>query len=144
MKALNYPPHLTFVMYPEIDMETLWNVTKFIFDGRKKLTLTFTEIRRFENSPLVLYAHPSDVTELTEFHWEIHSRINPLLCEDYYRPDNWVAHCTLGTNILPEKQEAAMALVREPFDPIEVVFDAADCLNYPPISRVERLSLADE
>lgn len=141
MKALNYPPHLTFAIYPEIKMEELQNVARSIFNGQNELTLKFTELRCFENDPLVLYAHSSNVTKLTRLHTEIHRKIDPLHCDEYYRPDKWVAHCTLGTGILSEAREEALAFMSKSFEPIEVVFDAVDCIEYPPISITERIPL---
>jgi hypothetical protein len=74
----------------------------------------------------------------------IHSKIDPMLCHPYYRPGHWIPHCTLGTRIREEWQNDALAFAESFGGGMEVLFDAIDCMAFPPLRLVTKHRLASE
>jgi len=141
MPALNYPPHFTFAIYDSIDADVLKSAAREVFFGCRKLNVRFEAIRYFDVQPFTLWLEPTDHEELLAIHDAVHRSIDPTLCRPHYRPDTWIAHCTLGTDVRPANREAALALAGPMSDPIEVVFDMGDCVLFPPIEILEEYEL---
>ena len=102
----------------------------------------FTRLRVFDDDPLVLWAEPSPLGALGSAHARVHARIDPRLCHPHYRPDAWVPHCTLGTQIAAEHRNAAAALAARSIQAFEVLFDVADCVSFPPVVVIEERPLS--
>jgi 2'-5' RNA ligase len=141
MVALGYPPHLTLAVYDIVPPVQASDVLREAFAGRPALRLTFTRLRFFAD-PLVLWAEPSPSADLTSAHARVHACIDPQLCHPHYRPEAWVSHCTLGTQILLKYREEALALAARPISAFEVVFDVADCVSFAPVVVMAEQSLA--
>lgn len=141
MQALNYPPHFTFAIYDCIDIDALRSAAREVFCGRRKLNVQFEAIQYFDAQPLTLWLEPADCGELLALSEAVHRIIDPELCRPHYRPDAWIAHCTLGTDVRPANREVAMAMAGLMADPIEVVFDVGDCVLFPPIAILDEYEL---
>ena len=135
MRALGYRPHFTFAIYdaPAPDEKAAWDVMLAALAGETQLRITFNRIRWFEGSPLVLWAEPEADETLARIHAAISAAIDPAHCRPHYRPGAWTPHCTLGTAIADERRDDAMAFARAFDRTIEVVFDVADCVVFPPV-----------
>jgi 2'-5' RNA ligase len=132
MAALAYPPHLTLAVYDNLPSVQVSDALRKAFVGRSAHRLTFTRLHFFDD-PLVLWAEPSPSADLASAHARVHACINPRLCHSHYRPGSWVPHCTLGTAILAQHREDAIAFAARPIAPFEVVFDVADCVSFAPV-----------
>jgi 2'-5' RNA ligase len=141
MAALDYPPHLTLAVYDDIPPDRLRAVLSEAFAGTSPLNLTFTRLRAFDGVPLVLWADPSPSAALAGAHARVHARIDPRLCHPHYRPGAWVPHCTLASQIMPEHQAEAAAFAGRSIWAIEVVFDVADCVSFPPVVVIDERPL---
>lgn len=142
MSSLGYRPHITLAVYEEIDARELSEAVHSVFGTARSVRVVFDRIRYFDSSPLVLWASPKDSSRLAELHAVLHGRIDPALCHRHYRPGHWVPHCTLATRVLDEKREEALAFAATPLEPFEVVFDSADCVDFPPVRIIESVDLA--
>lgn len=141
MLSLNYPPHITFAIYPDIDVAHVCAAVRDVFAYTHQIRVGFDEIRFFDASPLVLWASPKDGFDLSQMHAAIHAKIDPELCDELYRPKQWIAHCTLATAILDVKREAAISFAATIFEPFDVVFDTIEVVEFPPVQIVERIVL---
>ena len=141
MRSLEYLPHFTFGIYQNIGSNELRKALKGVFAECRQIQITFDKIRCFEASPLVLWASPQNNYELAELHSAIHAKVDPKLCHEHYRPNRWVAHCTLGTQIQDAHRAAALSLVSHVIEPFEVAFDTIDILDFPPVKIAERIIL---
>jgi len=142
MHSLNYPPHFTFAIYQNIEADDLCETVKDVFSKTPQVRITFNNIRYFDASPLVLWASPEDNSELHHLHTALHNKIDSTLCDELYRPQHWIAHCTLGTNILEARRIDALSFASMPFEPFEVIFDTIDLIEFLPIRIVETITLA--
>lgn len=143
MRALGYRPHFTFAIYdgPEIDEKAAWDVMLAAIAGVRQLRVAFKRIRWFEASPLVLWAEPEADQTLARIHGAISAAIDPAHCRPHYRPGAWTPHCTLGTAIAGERRDDAIAFARAFDRGIEVLFDVADCVVFPPVRIIAERKL---
>lgn len=141
MAGLNYPPHFTFAIYDEIEVDVLRNATKEVFENLSSVFIIFDKIAYFDVEELVLWASPKDKSELLELHKAIHAIIPQELCREYYRPNVWVPHCTLGFKVRPECKDAALKMVGDMALPFEVEFNYADCVEFLPVRILEEFQL---
>jgi 2'-5' RNA ligase len=132
MATLGYPPHLTLAIYGNLPPVPVGAILRRAFAGRSALRLTFTRLRFFDN-PLVLWVEPSPSTDLASAHAGVHACVDPRLCHPHYQLGAWVPHCTLGTEILTEHREEAIAFAARPIAAFEVIFDVADCVSFAPV-----------
>jgi hypothetical protein len=141
MTGLGYPAHLTLAVYDDLPPARVKAVMREAFAGSPALRITFAGLRFFEE-PLVLFADPCFSKDLAAAHERVHRRIDPRRCRPHYRPGAWVPHCTLAMEILPAHREHAIAFAGRPIRPFEVIFDAADCVSFPPVSILDEQRLA--
>jgi len=142
MQSLGYPPHFTLAIYQNADGDDFREAIREIFAKTSQIRITFDEIRCFDASPLVLWASPKSNHDLDQLHAAIHAKIDPQLCDELYRPQAWVAHCTLGTGILETRRKDAMSFVSSEIKPFEVVFDTIDLIEFYPIRVIKSNAMA--
>ena len=141
MRTQNYPPHITLAVLPEVNAGAVWPKVKAVPAGAASLQLSFGAIRAFTVPSLVLWAAPEHSACLTDWHSRLHERLDPAACHDHYRPENWVPHCTLATEIKNELKESALGLVSERIEPFQVVFDRFECVSLAPVKLYQSVKL---
>ncbi|PDT92225.1 calmodulin [Bradyrhizobium sp. Y36] len=143
MRALGYRPHFTFAIYdtPAIEEKTAWDVMQAAIAGETQLRIAFKRIRWFEGAPLVLWAEPEVDATLVRIHGAISAAIDPAHCRPHYRPGAWTPHCTLGTAVAEERRDDAKAFARAFDRSIDVLFDVADCVVFPPVRIIAERQL---
>ncbi len=141
MPSLNYAPHFTFAIYEEFDLGALKSATSEISKKCRPITVTFSEISVFDVERLVLWLRAADESPLREIHAQIHRMIDPSTCIDYYTPQLWQPHCTIGMNFGNEMREAVLEFASRPFEPIEVKFDVMDCVTFLPVTVHREVNL---
>jgi 2'-5' RNA ligase len=143
MRALNYPPHITFAIYdaPEVTGAIAIAAMERAAQGRTAIEITFNRIRTFDGPSLILWADPEPKEMLLDIHPKIHSAINPGFCRPHYRPGNWVPHCTLATRIVAERNADALAFAATFRGDIRVTFDVIDCVALQPLKVVAEAPL---
>jgi 2'-5' RNA ligase len=90
------------------------------------LQLSFRKLASFERPQLVFYAAPDESDRLFQLHVLLHELVDPELCGDHYRPQNWVPHCTLAPQVSAINRDAAKALAERAFNPFDVEFDTIE------------------
>jgi 2'-5' RNA ligase len=90
---------------------------------------------------LVLWAEPEPRELLFEMHRQIHAAIDPALCRPHYRPGNWIPHCTLAMQILPDRTADALALANDFRGSVRASFDIVDCATFPRVRVVAEAKL---
>lgn len=141
MSRLNYPPHITFAVWDDIKANEVGDIVQSVFRERACVHLTFDRLCYFDADPLVVWAAPSCSNDLVALHGEIHRHLEPESCREHYRPGNWVPHCTLAMEVAAANRQQAIELTSHQLVPIEVVFDAADLVSFPPVDLKVRLRL---
>src|SRR6185503_11337294 len=100
MESLHYPPHITLAIYETIAEQLLFDAFDAAFIAQPKLSVTFSSLGYFETPiGLILWAVPQLPDQVRAIHRSVHSRVGPHLSRPNYRPDKWVPHCSIATNI---------------------------------------------
>ncbi|NEI68124.1 2'-5' RNA ligase family protein [Rhizobium lusitanum] len=141
MQALNYPPHLTLAVYQDIALPSLFAAARNVFDKMPPLSIEFSGIGHFPNEMLVLWARPADDRVLRRIHSAIHDEIDPALCHEHSRPDRWQPHCTIAMKIPAGATEEALKWAAGTPARFALVFDAVDCLSFPPVEILQEVKL---
>src|SRR5258708_21965497 len=141
MRALNYPPHITFAIYdaPEVPKEMAIAAMERAAQGRSTIEITFNRIQAFDGPSLILWADPEPKEVLLEMHQKIHSAISPEFCRTHYRPRNWMPHCTLATRTAASRNADALTCAKGFRGGSRVIFDVADCIALQPLKVVAEI-----
>jgi hypothetical protein len=144
MEALQYAPHITFAVYDDIDPATLSCVVDSAFRGLGRVKLRFEKLGYFEAShAIILFAAPAVPDRLFSVHDHIHLSIDVDLCRPNYRPGKWIPHCSLALSVDLARKAQALAIVDQSIEPVEVVFDTADCVSFLPVKVLYEKALGD-
>lgn len=141
MQALNYPPHLTLAVYQDIALPLLFAAARNVFDNMPPLSIEFSGIGHFPNEMLVLWARPADDRVLRRILRAIHDEIDPALCHEHSRPDRWQPHCTIAMKIPAGSAERALTWAADAPARFTLVFDAVDCVSFPPVEILRQVKL---
>lgn len=140
IRALGYPPHLTFARYADMSPDILSHALKLLAK-EKPVSLSFDRIGLFDVDPLVLWLSPRTDRRLIDLHTKIHGIVDPARCDPYYRPGQWTPHLTIAMAIPAYRREEALALAAERFERFSLVFEAAECVSWPPVRVLETAQL---
>jgi 2'-5' RNA ligase len=141
MAALNHPPHITLAIYSSIGEDRLRAAMRQVMDAHPPIQLTFRSIQRFDHPRLVFWAAPDASNVLLYAHARVHQLIDPKLCHEHYRPGSWVPHCSLAMNVTAENKPHALELAASPFEPFQIVFGFADCVEFVPVRMIDEVAL---
>lgn len=134
MEALKYAPHITFAIYDDIGLPKLFDVVDSAFENLDRITVRFDRLGYFEApNAIILWAAPVLPAIAYSVYAHIHSKVDINLCRPNYRPGSWVPHCSLALSIDLARKEDAIALVHQSIEPVEVIFDVADCVSFLPV-----------
>ncbi|MCB8838158.1 2'-5' RNA ligase family protein [Aurantimonas sp. VKM B-3413] len=138
--TLGYPPHLTLVRYDDVDQKRLEEALH-AFHGVRAFSLKFHHMRIFKGDVSVLWLAPCPDSRLLEVHAKVQAMVGDDRCDPHYCEGTWLPHCTLAASIPRSRQTEAEALANEPIEPIEITFDEAEALEWPPIRSIRRQRL---
>ena len=133
IRALGYAAHLSLGLYDAAEPGDLSAAIGAVAD-EPPLTLRFARIGWFDVGPMVLWLAPDPDERLIDIHRGLHDRIGADRSAAYYRPGDWVPHCTLAAGIDPAKRTGALAFAQTPIGPLDLTFDHIDLVEYPPVS----------
>ena len=141
MAGLGYDPHITLAVYDDVGAGELIDALSATFVGEPPLRLTSTHLAVFEQPQFVVWAAPQRSADLDRLHHAVHSRIPPALCDVHYRPEHWVAHCTLASNVADHQRQNVQTAVAAGIEPFEAVFETADVVRFPPPTVLASVAL---
>ncbi len=145
MEALEYPPHITFAIYDDAHPSDLFKAFDSAFRHPQTVEIRFESLGYFEAPhAIILWAAPKRSKRITSIHHHIHTQMDVNLCRLNYRPGSWVPHCSLATAIDLSKKDEAIAFAKRPIDPIELIFDAADCVSFLPVEVLREKALSSD
>ena len=143
IRALGYRPHLTLTRYSTGDPSVL-RKGMAAFDRQRTISLYFDRVDFFDIEPLVLWLAPRRDQRLLDLHRRLHAALEPNApsCDPHYAPAKWVPHLTVAIAIPASRRLEALKLVSRRFDAFELTFDSVDCVSWPPVQVLHRLTLA--
>lgn len=142
MEALDYAPHISFVVFDDIESEEWFHVFDTAMAGLNPMSITFDRLGYFETpQSIILWAAPQLSENVLAIHRYIHGAVREESCRPNYRPGKWVPHCSLAYSVDLDRKVEAFDLVRSPIEPFEVRFDVADCVSFLPIQVLRERTL---
>lgn len=144
IRALGYRPHLTLTRYSTADPSVLRRGME-VFDRQAAISLYFDRVDFFDNDPLVLWLAPRQDQRLLDLHRRFHEVLGPKAtpCDPHYAPERWRPHLIIAMAIPVLKRPGALKLVSQSLDAFELAFDSVDCVSWPPVQVLHRLTLAE-
>jgi len=140
---MSYPPHITFAIYNDIPLHALFAGLSSAAQQLVQTTVTFDSLSYFETTGgFVVFAVPSLSDRVLAAHKSIHGQIDHKLCHEHYQPENWVPHCSVATSISTDKKAEVLELIAQTIEPIDVIFDTIDCVNFMPVKVLREIALA--
>ena len=110
MATLGIRPHISLACIEHVQVELFCQALDVFAQNTRPLTTKFESVGTFPTEKGVVYLAPIVTRELLQLHEEF----NHLLAEmglashAYYRPGNWVPHCTVAINLTPDQVPAAV------------------------------------
>jgi 2'-5' RNA ligase len=141
MHRVEVSPHICLASYENADEARLIEVFAEFCEVATPLPIEFHSVGVFPQPEPVLFLAPRPSTALIERHAAFHGLADKagLECHPYYRPANWVPHCTLAmrvTSAAVPRAFAEIAELAEAWQPLAATLSAAELVSYYPVRRL--------
>lgn len=105
-------PHLTLAVVEELDAEALRPALLAFCQSMPPLPLHLAAVGAFPTAEGIVYLAPVVTQPLLAAHASLCRVLTEAgyTPEPYYRPQNWVPHCTVAVNLAPDQVGAAVSL----------------------------------
>jgi 2'-5' RNA ligase len=131
-------PHLSLACIENLDAQQVCAMLKTFAQSVSPLTIKFGAVGTFPTEQGVVYLAPVVTLELLQLHEEFRVRLADLgfSSHEYYRPGNWIPHCTVAINLPPESVPAAVSVCRrsDVFHAVQLVEIAL--VEYLPVREI--------
>ncbi len=103
-------PHISLAGVEHLDAQQVCAMLKTFAPSASPLTIKFGAVGTFPTEQGVVYLAPIVTSELLRLHEELGVRLADLglSSHEYYRPGNWIPHCTVAINLPPASVPAAV------------------------------------
>jgi 2'-5' RNA ligase len=107
-------PYISLAGVEHLDAQQVCATLKTFAQNASPLTIKFGAVGSFPTEQGVVYLAPVVTLELLRLHEEFRVRLAALglSSREYYRPGNWIPHCTVAINVPPESVPAAVSVCR--------------------------------
>jgi 2'-5' RNA ligase len=141
MVDLGYQPHLTLAVYDELAVDTASAALDRVFDNVDRMPVTLTDFSTFGASSGVCYAALASSPDLMRLHATTVAAISET-CRPHYQVGHWTPHCTLATGMTDIEIDYARNLLVKDWRSLAGTFEAADLVEFVPVSGIKRWPLA--
>ncbi|WP_315836702.1 2'-5' RNA ligase family protein [Bradyrhizobium prioriisuperbiae] len=141
MVDLGYPPHVTLAVYDTLDRDAALIALDCVFAGRPALDFALTLLETFGAESGVLYAALAVSDELQQLQSEVVTAITGD-CRLHYQSQHWTPHCTMATGLSAAKLDATQRLLQQYWQSRPGVFQAAELIEFVPVTSIRRWDLA--
>ena len=114
MARMGIRPHISLAGLEDLEPGPLCGVLRGLSASTPPLTVNLSAVGTFPTAQGVVYLAPAVSPALVRLHAALHARLTALglASTDYYRPENWVPHCTVTINLPPDQVAAAVNVCR--------------------------------
>lgn len=114
MATMGIRPHISLAGIENLDAQQLCAMLQAFAQSTLPLTVKFGAVATFPTGQGVVYLAPIVTSELLRLHENFHVRLADLSLSshEYYRPGNWIPHCTVAIDLPPESISAAVNACR--------------------------------
>ncbi len=142
---LGVRPHVSLAVFPNLDPESIREDILAVSRELATFTLRFSSIGQFDTEEGVVYLSPARSDLLTTTHRHFHRLLmkRKLGSLDYYRPDQWIPHCTIATGVPSERMHAVTTECSNLHSLGRVRVVRISCVQYRPLTEVYYYPLGD-
>ena len=108
-------PHISLTVFTELESAAIDALLAEVAATTPPLAVTFGAVGVFPSVQGVVYLAPVVTPQLLAIHARFHERLGQLAqpSNAYYRPGNWMPHCTVGIELPAEKIGQAVTLCQQ-------------------------------
>lgn len=101
MDEIGDRPHVSLAVFSELDVPTLTPLLAAFAAETPEFTISFASVGVFPTAEGAVFLAPLMTDQLKTIHQDFHRRLGvlPTPSGAYYRPDQWVPHCTLAMEV---------------------------------------------
>jgi 2'-5' RNA ligase len=112
MATMGIRPHVSLAGLEHVEAGPFCQALDVFAQSMPPVAVKFESVGTFPTEQGVVYLAPIVTRELLRLHEEFsHLLVEMgLASHDYYRPGNWVPHCTAAINLTPEEVSAAVTV----------------------------------
>ena len=131
-------PHISLAVFENLDPQMLRADLSRFAEVTRPLSLDLASAGTFPTAEGVVFLAPVVTQELLLVHQRFHRLLSDrgLDCVAYYRPGNWVPHCTVAIDVAPDRVAASleMCVQSEAFG--AVALDEVSLIEFRPVREV--------
>jgi len=110
MINLGVQPHISLAVIDNLDPELIRNDIRLFANSIRPISVKFSYIGTFPTSEGVIFIGIAMTPELSNLHTNLHKQLEKrgITSIEYYRPGNWIPHCTAAVEITSESMGTAI------------------------------------
>jgi 2'-5' RNA ligase len=114
MLDVHAEPHISLAVFDDIDLVSAGEMVADFASWCPPISIKLGAVGSFPTAEGVVYLAPIVTAQLLEVHGHFHTRLTEcgLLQRAYYKPDNWIPHCTVAAELKPHEVGPAVDLCR--------------------------------
>jgi 2'-5' RNA ligase len=137
-------PHISLAVFEELDPAVLRAGLRRFAEVTRPLQVVLSSVGVFPTGEGVVFLAPVVTQELLVVHHRFHNllRDRGIGSAEYYRPGNWVPHCTVAMGVAADKIGPALELClqSEAFGAVEL--DEVSLIEFRPVREIYAFPLA--
>lgn len=135
-------PHVSLAIFDDIDVLSVVKLIEEVVENENMFTVKMSSLGIFPSNESVLFLSPVASATLINLHSKLHMLIKDIESKwEYYLPDLWVPHCTLGMNIHKSKLNNAIDVITEDYVPLEVIIESIQLVEFNSVKIVKSFKL---
>ncbi|MCB0090134.1 MAG: 2'-5' RNA ligase family protein [Caldilineaceae bacterium] len=143
MPDLGARPHISLTVFDELYPPDVHEALQNFAAEVAPIPLQFSAVGIFPTAEGVVFLAPVVTQRLLDVHADFHARMAALGRQSlpYYRPGNWVPHCTVAMNLPPEQIPTAVAICKAA--PVFHAFSLVglDLIEFRPVKTIYEFPL---
>ncbi|MEZ4673270.1 MAG: 2'-5' RNA ligase family protein [Caldilineaceae bacterium] len=114
LTGIGHRPHLSLAVFDSIVPARLESILQHLAQTTAPFVVQVAAVGTFPGPQGVVFLAPVVSATLLAVHTSFHDQLATagLAAHSYYRPGNWVPHCTVGMELTPPQVVAAVGLCR--------------------------------
>jgi 2'-5' RNA ligase len=145
MAMMNIRPHISLTGFDSYGAVPMCAELHAFAKSVAPLTVKLSAVGAFPTEQGVVYLAPMVTAELVRLHEAFHSQLTRLGLSpsEFYRPENWVPHCTVALKLPPERISTVIDCCKKSnvFRPVQLVEIAL--VEYMPVRDLCAFPLGD-
>ncbi len=131
-------PHISLAIYDTLPINSFQNRFREFPLKMESITISFSNFGIFPTQESVLFLSPKVSLELINFHNHYIEEFSVYRKNiyQYYTPENWIPHSTIGINLTKEMLQKSMLLLDDVDLPFEATIKEIGILEFYPNNEI--------